>query len=377
MFARRLNELHVRLHLAPQSPVLIKEGRHLSDPQAGRALVREFGDYDKSRLPRVFNRAASRYPRQPRRRDGRGQGSYDSPDECFDMAFVWSQTATGPRFYMPGSSLRGVLRSAAERAVSRWSPDWAAAGDPFLAPAQRWVDEQRRAGDSPDSETIYRLSGPIERCFGHTALRGRWSLRDAWMRPDAASEVIVRDSVGIDRRSGAAMAGIKFQFEAITAGIFDTTLTILNFELWQLGLLAYALAALDGGAARLGYGTHRGLGRVRLRVESLEWRWYGVESAPDDGLVRVPPLAELAAQAGLDPIRYGIRDGAAELHLPLRPTPGPFGHAWELTPAADASGEIWQRPPWPEVAALLPAALSGWPIPGELQGYLAPTEVHP
>lgn len=374
MFARRLNELRVRLNIVPAGPLLIKEGRHLSDPQIGQALVREFYDFEKRQLPRVFNRDAQRYPRQPRRRDGNGIGSYDSADECFDMAFVWSQTATGAGFYLPGSSLRGVLRSAAERTVARWSPDWSVAGDPFRAPVQRWVDDQRKTGLSPDSAAVYRLAGPIERCFGYTALRGRWTLADAWMRPSAEAEVVVRDSVGIDRRRGAAMSGIKFQFEAIVGGIFETTLTLINFELWQLGLLAHVLAGLDGGLVRMGYGTRRGLGRVRVGVERLEWRWYMPQTSRQNGLVRLPPLAELAAQAGIDPDRYGVRDRTIDLQLPLEPVESVIGQAWQLKPDRSNADDPWEASPWPQLGPLLAAGIAGWDVPPELSSLLGREE---
>ncbi len=377
MFQRRLNELRVRLLLVPQGPLLIKEGRHLADPQAGRALVREFGDYEKEQLPRVFNPAATRYPAQPRRRDGRGLGTYDSPDSCFDMAFVWSQTAKGPAFYLPGSSLRGVLRSAAERTVARWSPEWAMAGDPFHSATQHWVERQRKNETKVSNADIYRMAGPIERCFGYTSLRGRWTLGDAWMRSGVEAEVVVRDGVGIDRHSGAAMSGIKFQFEAIVGGIFETTLTMVNVELWQLGLLAYSLAALDDGAVRLGYGTRRGLGRVRVGVESLELRWYGVAPDSEGGLVRVPTLHELSERAGLGPTSYGLRDGGMELRLPLQPAEGTLVRSWRIEPARKAEGTDWAASPWPELAKLLPAALSGWEIPAELRDLIGTTEDRP
>src|SRR5262249_1565168 len=132
MFARRLNEVRVSLQLTPITPLLIKEGRHLeADPE----------DPEQQPNPdaRIFHPGVRRTPPFPRSRRGRGYGDYDTAEDCFDMAFVWTQTSVGPRFYLPGSSLRGILRSTAERLVGRWRPDWARVGDPFANAAQTWV----------------------------------------------------------------------------------------------------------------------------------------------------------------------------------------------------------------------------------------------
>src|SRR5262245_23365875 len=128
MFARRLNELRVKLLIAPVAPLLVKEGRH-----------QEGGD----KHLRSFHTGVKRNPPQPRRRESRGYGTYDSDEDCFDMACVWTQTSAGPRFYLPGSSLRGLLRSTAERLIGRWQPEWVRASEPFANVAQQWVEQER------------------------------------------------------------------------------------------------------------------------------------------------------------------------------------------------------------------------------------------
>ncbi|MBK9709823.1 MAG: hypothetical protein IPO81_00590 [Kouleothrix sp.] len=295
------------------------------------------------------------------------------------MACVWTQTAAGPRFYLPGSSLRGVLRSAAERLVACWQPNWGYVSDPFNNASEGWVQRQREREPSPSSADIYRMAGPIERCFGHTALRGRWTFGDAWMRNERDAHIVVRDGVGISRRTGAAMNDIKFQFEAITGGVFETTLTIVNYELWQLGLLAHALALLDGGQARLGYGTYRGMGRIRLAVTMMDWRWYGYLPSENAEGVRLPPLEQLATLAGLDD-SYGWRDKGQAIVLPLVPNATTFGSAWRLEPARGMAldgfaSTDWDGLPWPQLAELLAPTLNRWSLPDELQPWLPEAEV--
>lgn len=362
MFATRLNELRVKIEIAPapESAILIKEGRHR---EGGKKTVRS------------FHPSARRDPPRPRRREGRGYADYDSDDESFDMACVWTHTANGPRFYLPGSSLRGALRSAAERLVGRWQPGWTLASDPFRNAAQTWVLDEREQERNLSGADIYRIAGPIERCFGHTALRGRWTIGDAILHDNHQARVIVRDGVGINRQTGAARESIKFQFEAIAGGIFETTIVLVNYELWQIGLLAHLLAALDAGAIRLGYGERRGLGRARLAVTYMEWRWYGLAPSPAHGDVQVPPLADLARRAGITG-DYGWRDADQVLLLPLEEAPDALiGSVWRassprLAPDDGFAQTDWDAPLWARPAALLAETLEGWAPPAERRAHL-------
>jgi CRISPR/Cas system CSM-associated protein Csm3 (group 7 of RAMP superfamily) len=348
MFARRYNEIRLRLQIRPRSPLLIKDGRHHEEGRRERI---------------VAHPKARRDPEKPRRREGRGYGSYFNADEAFDMACVWTQTADGPRFYIPGSSFKGLLRHGAEQLLSRWCPDLALAADPFENAAGKQVDEQRKAGKSPSSCEIYRQAGSIERCFGHPALRGRWSIADAWLDDEAEARLVVRDGVGIDRHSGAAAHNVKFQYEAISAGCFSTTLTIVNYELWQLGLLAHLLAAVDSGDLRLGYGARRGLGSVQMTVDRIAWQWYGRYN-PNTAGWRIPSLSALMHEDNLAS-QYGLRDssltGIDLSAMTWTSEKTTVGKRWMQSPAMNTEGMDWDAAPWPQFAATLPDVVRNWP----------------
>ncbi len=369
MFARRLNELHLTLLIKPDDALLlIKEGRHLEGNNKER---------------RSFHRGEhiTRSPAQPRRREGGGTGDYDSADNCFAMAFVYSSTREGDRLYLPGSSLRGVLRSAAERTVGRWRPDLAQADAPF--PTERVGDDDHVDADrAVRGDAIYRQAGPLARCFGHTTLRGRWHMADAWIENEATANVqmAVRDGVGIDRTTGAAKTSIKFQFEAVSSAVFKTTLVLVNYELWQLGLLAHVLAALDTGEVRMGYGTRRGLGRVRLSIADMTWRWYGYRPADQHGQVTLPSLHTLTewvrARVPQDRLPgvdgYALYDAGQTCLLPLTLTATPFWSEGRLATAATAGSGWqpvdWQAGPWTTLGPLLPPVLERWKAAQEVEG---------
>lgn len=347
MLQQTLNELRATIEIRPHSPLLIKDGRH-----------HERGQKDQL----SFLKAVERTPKYPRKRTGRDFGRYDDSELSFDMAFVWRHRRDhGDEFYIPGSSLRGVVRHAAEQIVARWRPDLAALGSPDGSAGQR----SEQAGSTPGSSVeIYAAAGPIERCFGTTNLRGRWVLSDAPIRNVNEAAVMVRDGVGINRHTGAAAEDIKFSFETITGGVFVSELVITNYELWQLGLLAHTLAAIDGGSARIGYGTRRGLGRVSLRVSTLHWRWYQkAYQKPQGELARIPALAELADAAALSHA-YTWHDGeASDITAPQIPLVKAEVDGLVPTWASplESRPDPWLRAPWPQLGPLLPQVLNAWP----------------
>jgi CRISPR/Cas system CSM-associated protein Csm3 (group 7 of RAMP superfamily) len=362
MFRLRLNELRVALQILPDSPLLIKEGRHLwSDEPAGKPNPKRRFFHDGAhieRLPRMSNRAGPKA----------SPLSYDSEDGAFNMAFVYSTTADqGKRLYLPGASLRGVLRSSAERLIGRWQPGWTELSDPFRADEGAELSARHTA---PSSAATYAAAGPIERCFGHTALRGRWTIGDAWIADERAAQprLVVRDGVGIDRRTGAAEDGLKYQYETLVPGrqplAFETTLTLVNFEQWQLGLLAHLLAALDGGAIRLGYGTRRGLGCVRLRVAALAFRWYLPRAHADE----LPTLGALLRAAG-EPAEaiaaLKLREPVEPLRLPLREHKGGLMAEWHAELPSGDQADPWAVTPWSTFGPLLGRSLTNWTPPTE------------
>jgi CRISPR-associated RAMP protein (TIGR02581 family) len=86
----------------------------------------------------------------------------------------------------------------------------------------------------------------------------------------------VRDGVGIDRDSGRAVDGLKYDYEVVPPQtVFQYSMTIETGDALGLGLAALALHELKEGNVPLGGIRSRGLGRCHLDqektfVESLE-----------------------------------------------------------------------------------------------------------
>jgi CRISPR-associated RAMP protein (TIGR02581 family) len=241
-----------------------------------------------------------------------------------DMAPVltWRGGAR-PEPYIPGSSLKGVLRSHAERIARTLLYEPAqrkiAACDPFLADAKKqdWKKPESFCGAkiehwaapaAPGEERkrvpgdfAYRRSCPICQLFGNTFLQSRIFVADAYLIGSWAREM--RDGVGIDRFTGGTAHGAKFDLLAVTNATFKADIRLVNFELWQVGLLAMALVDLRDGLVRIGSGKSRGLGKVAATINHFEARYLVQGAQPEERLWGVGRLAQEQA--------YGFWDGEA------------------------------------------------------------------
>ncbi len=188
-----------------------------------------------------------------------------------DMAWVRVFRNGREEVYLPGSSLKGVLRSHAER-IARTLNNRSAC-DPFADSSCGRIFDKRK----PKTSEAYRDSCLICKLFGSTGFAGRLATTDAYAL-GAPPEPVQRDGVGIDRFSGGAAHGAKFELEVITEGTFATTLHLRNFELWQLALLGFVLQDLSDGLIRIGMGKSRGLGQVCGEVKQVRIDFLGLKA---------------------------------------------------------------------------------------------------
>ena len=276
MLKRLVNECIVELHIIPEGPILIKSGiSTISGP---------------------------------------------------DMAFVKVWRNGDWEVYLPGSSLKGVLRSHAER-IARTLNEQAACdifakegNSTFCGNCFEALKHDKKLSDKlkpyqlpdptkePDrlNQRVYADSCPICRLFGSTWYAGRLATADAYAVGQAPRPQ-PRDGVGIDRFTGGAVRGVKFDLEVVTEGRFATTLHIRNFELWQLGLVGFLLQDLKDGLLRIGAAKSRGLGKVRGEVQQVKLHYLGpnIPKPADDqfSLCSVGALVgeEMAEAYGMQP----------------------------------------------------------------------------
>ena len=256
MHKTRYNALRLTLELSPRGPLLIKYGGILANPA----------------LP--------------------------------DMQFVRTfHPEKGETVYIPGSSLKGVVRGFVEKALrtldTRREPgpcdSWRWACATFEARKEEKQDKRRwncpqflseiqgKREEELKPEEVYRLSCGACRIFGHTRLKGRASFTDLF--PDGEVKTEIRYGVAISRLTHAVAHG-PFEMEVAVAGTFKGHLVLENYEIWQLGLLASALEAMNQGLVKVGFGKNRGFGEVEVKVKEVR-------------VDETPPVSDVSVLRGL------------------------------------------------------------------------------
>ncbi|ARU61773.1 hypothetical protein CBW65_12605 [Tumebacillus avium] len=161
---------------------------------------------------------------------------------------------------IPGSSLKGVFRSRAEQLLKTLGHHT----DTF-----RFV---RRNGGT--ARELYDNSDLAQQLFGSTVIKSRILFQDAF--PVEGTEVVtgLRHGVGIHRVTGGAAGGVKFDTEVVEEAVFQAEIRLVNYELWQLALVAWLIQDLHEGFIKIGSMTTRGFGRFEVDSLNLNVRDY-------------------------------------------------------------------------------------------------------
>ncbi len=179
---------------------------------------------------------------------------------------------------IPGTSLKGVLRSHFERLARTISVDAVCevfkqnCCASFYKTAIKNVPEgglkkkEEEANTPTRAALAYHYSCPSCKTFGSLIFGGRMGISDACPdkehMPDSLGEV--RDGVGIDRVTGGACRGAKFQYQVVVGGEYLTEISITNFELWQLALWGIFISDSQAGLISVGSGSSRGFGKIEI-----------------------------------------------------------------------------------------------------------------
>lgn len=216
-----------------------------------------------------------------------------------DMEFVRTWRDGERVVYLPGSSLKGIIRSHCERIVRTINTKGS------CNPVDDKSACSKRFDQSDSGTKVHAGSCFICQMFGNTVLAGRVRTADAYPVDGAAIRTEERNGVAIDRVFGSVAVG-PFQMEVVTSGEFGTRVAIRNFTIAQLGLLALALRDLKLGRVGVGFGKSRGLGHVSAHLERLSLRYTRPVAAPQ----HLPGVAWLLGEKEAENYGYLKRDGA-------------------------------------------------------------------
>jgi CRISPR-associated RAMP protein (TIGR02581 family) len=221
MHKTKYNSLYLELSILPKSPLLVKAGGISANPS----------------LP--------------------------------DMQFVRTFTEKGETIFIPGASLKGVVRSYVEKVLRTKSKKLACdIVDKDKSCTKRIEGIEKKEDRNLLSHEIYYESCKACRLFGNGKLKSRASFLDAY--PEGEVKTETRYGVAISRLTHAVATG-PFEMEVLVKGNFKTKLHLENFECGQIGLISPALQGLNSGLIRIGFGKNRGFGEVEVKVNKIEF----------------------------------------------------------------------------------------------------------
>ncbi|MFD3157098.1 CRISPR-associated RAMP protein Csx7 [Haloimpatiens sp. FM7330] len=192
---------------------------------------------------------------------------------------------------IPGSSLKGVLRSTVERILSNevfenhWkvcdilSKEKCCLTDVDFKKLKEEIKDEKQL-----SEKIYESCCDVCKLFGGYHFAGKLQIKDMNFIGEKA-KFGYRDGVGIDRDTGASKDGIKYNFEVVEAeSKFSFYMIADNLEEKQKKLFDLIIKLLEDGEISVGGKTSRGLGQIILKDKKVEVinkdnlaKYYGLE----------------------------------------------------------------------------------------------------
>lgn len=208
----------------------------------------------------------------------------------FDHAPLLSVIDQSGRPILPGASLRGVLRSHAERIArtlvtleTTTTRDFYARC-PACNPVESRPDEALANCDSllrvaqfSDTQDVTEAQLCLAcRLFGSTRRGSRLVVEDA--ESETRVPVHVLDFLAIDRFTGGGKAGAKFDAIVPWKPVFKVRLHLENPRQWELGWLALVLRDLDDHMLTFGFGRGKGFGRAGMTAFHAQ---IGCLTAPD------------------------------------------------------------------------------------------------
>lgn len=175
---------------------------------------------------------------------------------------------------IPGSSIKGVVRSYFESVMRSIHGEKGACdvmdNDGYCT--KKYENEIHADGISAleSAKRAFDNSCITCRLFGGRELAGKLKFKDSYaIIPEEQNQIITefRDGVGIDRDTGAAKRGPKFDFEIVPKGTrFDFCLIADNLDDEQKKYLDFIKKYLTSGEMAVGGRTTAGFGRIKLDI---------------------------------------------------------------------------------------------------------------
>jgi CRISPR-associated protein Csm3 len=166
------------------------------------------------------------------------------------------------RPYIPGSSLKGRVRTEAERIARQKGMD-----------VCKPPDVKNMCGSLKRDPDDFCVCCKIFGTAGDLSVASKVKFRDAY--PLSKVETLLeRKGIAIDRDKGTVARGALYTIQAIPAGVqFDLEIVCENMSEDELKLLKAALKSVEDSA--LGGSSTRGFGKVKIKIDAVKERTAG------------------------------------------------------------------------------------------------------
>ena len=182
---------------------------------------------------------------------------------------------------IPGSSLKGVLRSTVERILSnevfkeKWHVCDILSKEKCCLPyndTDKGINKLKKEFEDDEelAKKIYENCCDVCKLFGGHHFAGKLQIKDMNFIGEKP-KFGYRDGVGIDRDTGASKYGAKYNFEVVEAGSeFQFYMIVDNLEKKQEKLFDLIIKLLENGEISVGGKTSRRLGQIVLKDKKIQ-----------------------------------------------------------------------------------------------------------
>lgn len=170
--------------------------------------------------------------------------------------------------YIPGSSLRGHLRSKLEGLT-----------DLGLQVNNKNLDDlhiKGLFGYTNLSESEFEILSKrgyygenINDFKNYKSMMGKIHIADLVINKDKNKNDVKRDGIAIDRNTGTTKKSAKFDYNIIEGGEFNFTITLENVENYELDLVHIGLNLMKNDL--FGGKTSRGIGKIEVNVKDIKY----------------------------------------------------------------------------------------------------------
>ena len=188
--------------------------------------------------------------------------------------------------YIPGSSLKGVMRNHFERVARSCG---LRVCDPFSASSCARRALANSSAQISDAKLYSEVLCAACKVFGCEAVAGRFSVSDAMPSEDNSPKRQLRATLPVDRFLGSGRSAAVRDFEPVVGGEFRTRVVLENFELWHLAMIGIVLMDVDDGRVQVGGFRSKGYGLVSVGFEDCEF-FFAKAELPTNGLYGIGSL---------------------------------------------------------------------------------------